>query len=190
MTIENWKVEGSTYLMRDPWLTVRADTCRTPNGHVIAPYYVLEYPDWVMVALFDSRNRILLNSQYRHAIARVSRELPCGNIDPEDASPEDTARRELLEETGYTADRFEPCGVFSPIAASHSNQVYCFAAFNGRKVAEPKPDPAEEIECEFLEVREIFDLIDRGEFPQILHVSAIMLALRKAGLLTFGGRQA
>src|SRR5919109_1102188 len=43
----DWQLLQSTYILRDRWLALRADTCQLPNGRTIAPYYVLEYPPWV-----------------------------------------------------------------------------------------------------------------------------------------------
>jgi hypothetical protein len=40
----DWKVTQSDYVLNNRWIRVRADACETPTGHVIAPYYVLEYP--------------------------------------------------------------------------------------------------------------------------------------------------
>ena len=44
-----WKVLHSEYLSRKPWLTVRCDHLKLPNGNEIPNYYVLEYPDWINV---------------------------------------------------------------------------------------------------------------------------------------------
>lgn len=45
----NWKTLASTYLFKDDWLTVRADKCEKPDGKIIDPYYVYEFPDWVQL---------------------------------------------------------------------------------------------------------------------------------------------
>ncbi len=50
MVLKRWKVTASRYLLRDQWLTVRADDCVTETGATLAPYYVLEYPDWAHAA--------------------------------------------------------------------------------------------------------------------------------------------
>ena len=45
-----WEILGSEYLFRRPWLTVRKDCVKLPNGQVNDEFYVLEYPDWVNVS--------------------------------------------------------------------------------------------------------------------------------------------
>ena len=67
--MEPWKTMKSKYLLRDRWLTLRADTCETPDGVTVDPYYVLEYPDWVHIVALDSDGRVLITRQYRHAVA-------------------------------------------------------------------------------------------------------------------------
>jgi 8-oxo-dGDP phosphatase len=54
-----WKTEKSKYLLKDRWLTVRADTCVTSHGVRVDPYYVLEARDWVHILALDSDNNIL-----------------------------------------------------------------------------------------------------------------------------------
>jgi len=181
--LEPWRTISSRHVVRDRWLRLRADTCRTPEGELVEPYYVQEYPDWVHLVCFNGRNEVLLTRQYRHGCGYVSLELPCGTCDPSDASPLDTARRELLEETGYTSDRFEHLHTVSPNPASHANSAHGFVAFDVYKAAEPVDDPIERIEHEFVPIAELLGLIDSGGFRHGLHVSAVYLALQRAGFL-------
>ncbi len=183
MALQPWTVEQAEYLISDRWLKVRAETCRTADGTLVKPFYVLEYPDWVHIILFDEQRRILMNRQYRHARRAINKEIVCGTMDPADASPLAAAQRELLEETGYTAERFEALGTFHPNPATHANHVHCFAAFGPRRIAAPKPDSTEEIESEFVPITTILEWIDRGEIA-LGHQSTIFLALRRAGWLT------
>ena len=53
----NWHVVDSTHIVKDRWLSLRADVCLLPSGRTIAPYYVFEYPSWVnVVALTEDGN--------------------------------------------------------------------------------------------------------------------------------------
>ena len=72
----NWKLLSSEYLFKDNWATLRADTCQMPNGNIISPYYVLEYPDWGNVVAITEDNQAILIRQYRHAAGEVILELP------------------------------------------------------------------------------------------------------------------
>lgn len=178
-----WTVTASHYLLQDKWLTVRADRCRTGLGVVVDPYYVLEYPDWVQIVAFDADYRVLVTEQYRYAAGRVCLELPCGAVEAADETPLAAARRELLEETGCTSDRFESIGQFSPNPATHTNTVHCFAAYAVCPSHPTSQDAAEEVVSAFLPIPAVLAAIDTGQFPQSLHISGLLLGLKHAGLL-------
>src|SRR4051794_32365072 len=59
-----WTVKNSRDVIRDRWVKLRADDCVTAEGVEIAPYYVLEYPDWVHVVALDDEDHIILVEQY------------------------------------------------------------------------------------------------------------------------------
>ncbi len=51
MTIRPWKTLESKYILKDKWMTLRADRCETPDGVVVEPYYVQEPCDWVHIVV-------------------------------------------------------------------------------------------------------------------------------------------
>lgn len=181
MAITPWKTIDSRYLIRDPWMVLRADRCETARGVMVDPYYVLEPPDWVQIVAFDRQDRILLIQQYRHGAGVIASELPCGKIEPGEA-PADAARRELLEETGCVAQVLRPLPALSPNAACLSNTMHSFIALNTEPVREQQLDATEEIEFEFVPITEALALIDGGGFQQALHVAYLFLALRERRL--------
>ncbi|MDP9178998.1 MAG: NUDIX hydrolase, partial [Gemmatimonadota bacterium] len=89
MTIALWNTVDSIVTYKDRWLTVRSDRCVTADGAIIAPYHVLEYPDWVHIIALTVRNEIVLVEQYRHAVGAILTELPAGSMEPADSSPAD-----------------------------------------------------------------------------------------------------
>lgn len=177
MAIGPWKVIDSRYLIRDPWMVLRADCCETSRGIGVDPYYVQEPPDWVQIVAFDRKDRILLIQQYRHGAGVMSTELPCGKIEPGE-TPADAARRELLEETGCVAETLLPLPVSSPNPACLSNRVHAFVALNTQPLQEQNLDATEEIEFGFVSISEVLTLIDSGAFLQALHIASLFLALR------------
>jgi 8-oxo-dGTP pyrophosphatase MutT (NUDIX family) len=187
MAILPWKIVDSRYLIRDPWMVLRADRCETAAGVSIDPYYVLEPPDWIQLIAFDRQDRILLNRQYRHGAGIISTEFPCGKVERGEA-PADAARRELLEETGCAAEELLALPVLSPNPTHYSNRLHAFIAVNTHPVQHPKVDPTEEIEFGFSTIPDVLALIDQGAFLQALHVAYFFLALRRRGLLALNER--
>ena len=96
----NWKILSSEYLFKDLWFTVRRDRCITPNGTIVDPYYVYEFPTWVTAVPVTEDGRIIMVRQYRHALGEECIEIPGGCVDDSDQDLESAIGRELLEEAG------------------------------------------------------------------------------------------
>src|SRR2546425_13250985 len=95
------------------------------------PHYVIQSPDFVVIVALDQQGRLLLVRQFRPAAAAVTLELPAGHIEPGE-TPEQAARKELLEETGHTADTLKLLGTFSPSTARFTNRLWCFFTSDAR----------------------------------------------------------
>jgi 8-oxo-dGTP pyrophosphatase MutT (NUDIX family) len=176
-----WQVKSSTHLLHDRWLKVRADACVTAEGVEIAPYYVLEYPDWVEVVALDAEDNIYLVQQYRHGLGVVALEVPGGAVDASDANPIEAAARELREETGLSASEWEYVGALAPNPATHSNLSHIVLARNVEITAKPADDPTERIRLIRMPIRQAIGLALEGKMIQVIHVAALTLALHKAG---------
>lgn len=180
MPVTAWKLVSSRYVVRDRWMTLRADRCEMADGTRLDPYYVQEPPDWVHIVAFDLQDKILLIRQYRHGAGVISNELPCGTVEPGETAAQ-AAARELLEETGCTSQTLVPLPVLSPNPACYANRIHAFAATGTRCTREQILDDTEEIEFEFVSIPAVLALIDTGAFPQALHTASLFLALRTLG---------
>ena len=172
-----WRVEASRYVIDDRWLRVRADDCVTAEGVRIAPFFVTEHPDWVIVVAIDAQDRLLLVDQYRHGWGIVSRELPTGAIDPEDADVLAAARRELLEETGYGGGEWRLVATLAPNPANQSNRCHAVLATGVAIVGEPDDEPTERLRLLAVPVAEAVGLARSGGIVQAMHVAALATAL-------------
>ena len=143
-TVPHWKVLDSKYSYRDRWLTLRSDTVELPNGRVLAPFHVIEQPDWSTAIALTHDGNVVLVEEYRHGAAQTVVELPSGIIEGP-GTPVEHMKRELLEETGFASDEWHPLGSFFANAPRLNNRVHCFVALDARKVAEPKLDDSEVI---------------------------------------------
>jgi ADP-ribose diphosphatase len=96
------------------------------------PYYMLELPDYVSVVALTAARELLLVRQYRPVVRRHTLELPSGHVEPDEV-PEDAARRELLEETGFEAPRFDLLGTLVPDVGRLANRMWCYFAGDVRR---------------------------------------------------------
>jgi len=179
-----WKTLSSTYLFNDLWFKVRKDTCETPGGKIVDPYYVYEFPSWVTAVPVTEDGKIVMVRQYRHALGEVCLEIPGGCIDDTDANPQAAIARELLEETGYSFDSYEYLGKISANPSTNSNLMHMFLAKGGRLVASQSLDGNEEIEVELYTVEEMKQLLRDHMIMQSMHVTCMMYALDRMGEIT------
>ncbi len=180
--MKRWSVKGSHHVVRDRWISLRADSCTTASGQTVAPYYVLEYPDWVNVVAVTEQDQVVLVRQYRHGLGQPLLELPCGAVEGSE-SPLDAARRELLEETGFASDELIPTGVLSPNPATHTNLTHCFLATKCHQVADAAPDATEDLNLVLTPLTEFLPSVLRGELLQALHVGSVLFAVDQLGFL-------
>jgi 8-oxo-dGTP pyrophosphatase MutT (NUDIX family) len=176
-----WTLLGSTTLIEDRWLRLRADRLRTGDGTEIAPWYVLDYPDWASVVALTDDDRIVLVRQWRHAAQAWCLELPGGVMDAEDADPVAAARRELLEETGHDAAGWRLLYGAFPNPAIQTNRLHIVLATGAVPVAPVAHEPGEAITVECLPVAEVLAGLAQGMIGQSMHVGAILLGLAAAG---------
>ncbi len=181
----NWKTLSSKYLFRHNWLTLREDTCERPDGKIISPYYVYEFPEWVAALALTKDNKVILVKQYRHALGETLLELPGGCVDDTDQSFEEAIARELLEETGYRFDKIEYICKTSANPSTNNNILRAYLATGGEKIAAQKLDEGEDIEVLLLSIEEVKQLLRENKLMQSMHVTALLYGLEKLGELKY-----
>lgn len=180
-----WKTLSSKQLFHETWMKIRVDSCEKPDGTIVEPYYVYEFPEWVAALAITKEGEIILERQYRHALGTTDHELPGGCVDAADASFEAAVRRELLEETGYRFGTCEFLGVTSSNPSTNSNLMHMFLLTGGEKVQEQQLDPGEDIEVKLADMETFLQMVKEGAFVQSMHMTLIFLALQKLGKLAF-----
>jgi ADP-ribose pyrophosphatase len=121
-------------------LRIRRDQVRLPDGGTAEREYI-QHPGAVMIiALLDS-GELVMERQYRYPLRRDMIELPAGKIDPGEP-PLETAKRELLEETGYTASDWRHAATIHLAIGYSDERIEIFLA-KGLKQEGAKPDDEE-----------------------------------------------
>lgn len=185
MEVFDWLVLKSKYIVKDKWISLRADTCKMPNGKIVDPYYVLEYPTWVNVVALTKQREVVLVQQYRHGCKKVLLELPAGCMETTDLSPTEAIERELLEETGYIGKEFINTGTIAVNPANHNNLTHCFLALDVEWIKKPKLDDTEQIQVVLKPLDEVIEYLKKHEFLQALHISSMFQALMYMNIIKF-----
>ena len=147
-----------------------------PDGRVIEEFLQLKGRDFVVIVPFNDDGGIVTIRSYKHGPRRVSLSLPAGLID-DGEEPEQAARRELLEETGYESANWERIGEFVVDSNYGLNTENAFIARDARKVREPESGDLEDIVVSLHTRDEILVAIRSGDVAQLSSAAAIGLAL-------------
>jgi 8-oxo-dGTP pyrophosphatase MutT (NUDIX family) len=176
-----WQVLEDRPLIERHWLTVREQRIGLPHGGTIEAFHLIEGPHWGAVLALTDDARVVLVRQYRHGSGGISVELPAGVIEPGE-EPLEAVRRELVEETGYSAGDWRPLLSAQTEPARHTTRAHFFFASGAKPVAEPELDASEQIETFTVPAPELFELIERGEIVHAVHIAAILTAARRGWL--------
>jgi len=175
---EHWERLRSERLLETPYFALRSDRLRLPGGEIKDPYYVVERPDAAIIFPLTREGEVVLVRQYRPPLERMELGLPAGLVE-EGEKPEAAARRELLEETGYSGGEWEELGSVASSPSLKDNWAYLFLARGVEEMASPDPDEHELVEVVKVPVEKLLDFIRGGEIVSSSGVAAIMLALER-----------
>lgn len=174
---ERWRVRSRRLAFdAEPWLRVWHDDLLLPDGREVPGFLGLEMPDYAVVMAVTPDGRVVAERGYKHGPGRVCLTLPAGYINPGE-EPLDAAQRELREETGFVAERWERLGAFTNDGNRGGGSGHLFLAHGARQTVEPDDGDLETIRVELLPLDSLLDDVTRGEFAMIANAAAIALAL-------------
>lgn len=175
--LEPWQTLSSEDVyVSEPWLKLSVEQIRLPDGHIVNGYHRVQMQDYATIFAQVPDSRVIVLRQYKHGVGRVSLMLPGGGIhDSED--PLETAKRELLEETGYTAENWQHLTSFVSSANYRCSHGHIFTACNAQQVAAPNSGDLEEMETVLMTPTDLMTAVKQGEVVVLGAIAAIALAL-------------
>jgi 8-oxo-dGTP pyrophosphatase MutT (NUDIX family) len=171
----HWTLLGSRRVFSDRLIAVDHDRYLLAGNGRSSDFTVIRTSDWINVIPITPDGRLVFIRQFRHGIREVTVEIPGGAIDPRDADPRAAAERELLEETGYLAEKWEYLGYVTPNPALQDNRCHTFLASEAFRAAEPRFDPYERIEVALLSGKEAGEALRDGTVTHGLVLAAFGL---------------
>lgn len=177
-TLAKWHVLRTQERLATPICTVWQKRFRNEGDGREGEFFTFEYPDWVQAVALTPEGELILVEQFRFGTESFGWELSGGVMDAADeGNPIVTARRELLEETGYAASGPATLiGQAHPNPALQGNRVHYVLLEGCTRIAEPSPDANEEL-CH--------RVVDWAGVQALLEGGAISHALSVCGLYAY-----
>ena len=170
--MNRWKTLKSEYIIKRPWLTARRDVVQMPNGEINDEFYVLEYPDWINVIAITPDDHFVFVRQYRYALDLDSVEL-CAGVIEHNETPEEGARRELLEETGFGGGEWKEFMTIGQNPSTCDNLTHCFIATGVEKIQDQHLDRTEDIDVVLLSREQVLEMLKSDTLKQALMLAPL-----------------
>ncbi len=169
---------GSRRVFDGRIIALRLDEVETPSGRHIT-YEIVEHPGAVVMVPVNADGRVLLVRQYRRPVSAELLELPAGTRERGE-TPEACARRELAEEVGQEAGRWERLASFFTAPGVLSEEMHLFLAQDLRPVAAEREE--EDLRVEPMPLAEARRRVAGGEIRDAKSIIGILLASERLGL--------
>jgi ADP-ribose pyrophosphatase len=164
---------SSEIMAQGDLLTVKRDAVRLPNGNTSHREYVM-HPGAVVVVPILANGNVVLERQFRYPLHQVFIELPAGKIDANEDVLK-TGQRELLEETGYSANEWVKLGALHPCIGYSDEVIYIYLA-KDLISGQHQRDEDETLEVFEMNFEECLLMIKRGEITDAKTMVAMFLA--------------
>jgi 8-oxo-dGTP pyrophosphatase MutT (NUDIX family) len=169
-----WTRLSSRPIYENPWIKVREDQVLRPDGSP-GIYGVVHFRNLAVgVVPIDDRGRVVLVGQYRYTLGRHSWEIPEGGC-PEGEDPREAAARELAEETGYRAARWDFLGT-AALSNSATDEIAHMYLARGLMAGTAHPEATEDLTVKAVPWEEAWSLAMEGEAADSVTVIALARA--------------
>lgn len=181
MTTQNpWKIKSSNGIYENPWISLTEHQVINPSGGD-GIYGELHFKNFAIgIIAIDENDDIFLVGQYRFPLKQYSWELPEGG-GPLDGHPLDSAKRELLEETGLVAKEWQEV-LRMHLSNSVSDELGILYLAKDFEQFEAEPEETEQLEVKKIPFEEAYQMVINGEITDSLSVAGILrVKLMRAG---------
>ena len=137
---------------------------------------IIRHPGGVVICALKDNGNLLLVKQYRYAVKSTQTELPAGRLEKGE-EPLSAAKRELLEETGYSANNWESLGYIFTTFGICDEKLYLFKA-SDLIFDKPNPDEGEILDFFELPLSEVYKLVKNGTINDAKTICALMRAFK------------
>ena len=138
---------------------------------------LVRHPGAAAIVPFIRRDVLILIKQYRQAIGNFIWEIPAGTLNPKE-SPIECAKRELIEETGYSAKSWEKLGEITPVPGYSDERIYIYMA-DQLIPAEQHLDTDEVLNVHEINLVDAIDMVYQGIIQDSKSISGLFLTLKK-----------
>lgn len=163
-----------------PLLHVYHDRVILPNGNETGRDYIKHLGAVCVVPVTDD-NKVVVERQFRYPTDKVFTEIPAGKLDSAEEDRLDAAKRELMEETGYTADEWTWIGdLYSAVA--YSNELISMYLARSLHKGERHLDADEFLNVALVPIEELVKQVMDGEITDAKTQAGILKAARILGV--------
>jgi len=179
--MKNWEVIESIKIIDNKWLVVEKHKCKI-GEEIIDDYYVIKKKDFVILIVEDNEG-IYFVEQYRHGVRKSIINLPMGMMDDGEI-PEEAAKRELLEETGYNSDCLEYLGEFYMAPSYISTKAHVFYSNDLKKIGRNEGDKKEGgLIFTKISKEDVKNMIKNNKIKDMSTIMAIHIARERLNLI-------
>lgn len=178
MTSLEWLILKSQLLVdRRPWISMSEHDVILPNGTHIDGYITWEEREYALVVA-QTENGIPLVRQYKHGLRLDSLDLPGGYLN-DGEEPLAAVQRELLEETGISANKWDHLGSFVLDNNRGNSRAHLFLASETQVESLPSLDETEELTLDFYNWEQLIIMVNQGQITSLPTVTALYMALNR-----------
>jgi len=158
-----WKTINTDKLVDTIYVSVYKDLVELPDGFIFEDFYTVRLPDAAMIAAITDAGEIILKSEYRYAIGEKVIECPTGMFENYESIPLVVAKRELLEETGYSSDNWLYLRSTLESTSKLTNCMHLFLATECNCISDQHLDRNEQIDVIRVSLKDAVQMVMDGK---------------------------